>query len=318
MSRYLMLTVDTEALPNRAPDNHVDRLMWGRHENGTAGVAQMAEIANEFGSHMVFFVDLCGAYQNIGQVREVARWLEKHGQDVELHLHPEYLPKEYWNDTPYQWKPKLLNVYEEKNADKEYFLIKTFADDLSSAIGRKITAFRAGSFRWNKVTIDTLKKLDIPMSFNNTRAAMALKQCPYASPMQRPFKWSNGIIEVPVTEKNFFPKFSDNWWVRFQYPLCSLVRYRSRWCSFIPYSVSARDEFLVCLMHSWSFLYRNSDGYEIYRDERRVEEFRSMLKKMSLDFDVIDSRELLDLINTGKIKITHTEDLNKTVYVPAS
>ena len=57
MSRYLMLTVDTEALPNRAPDNHVDRLMWGRHENGTAGVAQMAEIANEFGSHMVFFVD---------------------------------------------------------------------------------------------------------------------------------------------------------------------------------------------------------------------------------------------------------------------
>ena len=43
---------------------------------------------------MVFFVDLCGAYQNIGQVREVAVWLDSRGQDVELHLHPEYLPKE--------------------------------------------------------------------------------------------------------------------------------------------------------------------------------------------------------------------------------
>ena len=316
MNRYLMLTVDTEALPNRARDNHVDRLMWGRHENGTAGVKEMSEITAEFGGRMVFFVDLCGAYQNKEKVIEVAVWLDSRGQDVELHLHPEYLPKEYWNDTPYEWKPKLLNVYEEKNSDKEYFLLKTFADELSAAIGRKILSFRAGSFRWNKVTIETLKRLDIPMSFNNTQAAMALKQCPYASPLQCPFKWSNGIIEVPVTEKNFFPKFSDNWWVRFQYPLCSLVRYRPKWCSFIPYSVSAGDDFLVCLMHSWSFLYRNAEGYEYYKNDRRMEEYRNMIRKMSRDFDIIDSRELYDLINTGKIKIEHTEDLNKTIYIP--
>ena len=241
MANYLMLTVDTEALPNRAIDNHVDRLMLGIHENGTAGVKDMASITSEFGGSMVFFIDICGALNEKNKVLEIARWLEQHGQDVELHLHPEYLPKEYWKDTPYEWKPKLLNVYEEKNSDKEFFLLKTFSDELANAIGRKILAFRAGSFRWNSVTLETLKKLDIPMSFNNTQAAMALGQCPYSSPMQRPFKWSNGIIEVPVTEKNFFTKFSDNWWVRFQYPLCSLVRYRPSWCSFIPYSISPKD-----------------------------------------------------------------------------
>ena len=246
------------------------------------------------------------------------KWLEQHGQDVELHLHPEYLPKEYWNDTPYEWKPKLLNVYEEKNSDKEFFLLKTFSDELANAIGRKILAFRAGSFRWNSVTLETLKKLDIPMSFNNTQAAMALGQCPYSSPMQRPFKWSNGIIEVPVTEKNFFPKFSDNWWVRFQYPLCSLVRYRPRWCSFIPYSISPKDNFVVCLMHSWSFLYRDENGIEYYKDDKRMEGFRRMLKSMSKDFDIIDSKNLLDLINTGKIDISHTEDISKTIYVPVT
>ena len=136
--------------------------------------------------------------------------------------------------------------------------------------------------------------------------------------MQRPFKWSNGIIEVPVTEKNFFPKFSDNWWVRFQYPLCSLVRYRPRWCSFIPYSISPKDNFVVCLMHSWSFLYRDENGIEYYKDDKRMEGFRRMLKSMSKDFDIIDSKNLLDLINTGKIDISHTEDISKTIYVPVT
>ena len=318
MANYLMLTVDTEALPNRAKDNHVDRLILGIHENGKAGVKEMASITSEFGGSMVFFMDICGALNEKDKVLETAKWLEQHGQDVELHLHPEYLPKEYWKDTPYEWKPKLLNVYEEKNSDKEFFLLKTFSDELANAIGRKILAFRAGSFRWNSVTLETLKKLDIPMSFNNTQAAMALGQCPYSSPMQRPFKWSNGIIEVPVTEKNFFPKFSDNWWVRFQYPLCSLVRYRPRWCSFIPYSISPKDNFVVCLMHSWSFLYRDENGIEYYKDDKRMEGFRRMLKSMSKDFDIIDSKNLFDLINTGKIDISHTEDISKTIYVPVS
>lgn len=88
--------------------------------------------------------------------------------------------------------------------------------------------------------------------------------------------------------------------------------------SLIPYSVSSRDEFLVCLMHSWSFLYRDPSGYEYYRDDERKEEFRTMLKKMSRDFDLIDSRDLKDLIDTGKIQIDHTEDISKAVYVPLS
>ena len=312
MANYLMLTVDTEALPNRAIDNHVDRQMLGIHENGTAGVKDMASITSEFGGSMVFFIDICGALNEKNKVLEIARWLEQHGQDVELHLHPEYLPKEYWNNI--ELTSNGILYY----SDKEFFLLKTFSDELANAIGRKILAFRAGSFRWNSVTLETLKKLDIPMSFNNTQAAMALGQCPYSSPMQRPFKWSNGIIEVPVTEKNFFPKFSDNWWVRFQYPLCSLVRYRPRWCSFIPYSISPKDNFVVCLMHSWSFLYRDENGIEYYKDDKRMEGFRRMLKSMSKDFDIIDSKNLLDLINTGKIDISHTEDISKTIYVPVT
>ena len=49
-----------------------------------------------------------------------------------------------------------------------------------------------------------------------------------------------------------------------------------------------------------------------------MEGFRRMLKSMSKDFDIIDSKNLLDLINKGKIDISHTEDISKTIYVPVT
>ena len=71
-------------------------------------------------------------------------------------------------------------------------------------------------------------------------------------------------------------------------------------------------------MHSWSFLYRDENGIEYYKDDKRMEGFRRMLKSMSKDFDIIDSKNLLDLINTGKIDLSHTEDMSKTIYVPVT
>ena len=96
MNRYCILTNDTEALPNRATEDHVNRLMLGKFNEGKAGVQEMAEIAREFNGKITFFVDLCGAYDRKDEILQVVKWLDDHGQDVELHLHPEYLPDEFW------------------------------------------------------------------------------------------------------------------------------------------------------------------------------------------------------------------------------
>ena len=61
-NKYTIITVDTEALPKRAVTDHVRRLIWGEHENGTAGVREMCAVGDEFGVKHVFFVDMCGAY----------------------------------------------------------------------------------------------------------------------------------------------------------------------------------------------------------------------------------------------------------------
>ena len=53
-NKYTIITVDTEALPKRAVTDHVRRLIWGEHENGTAGVREMCAVGDEFGVKHVF------------------------------------------------------------------------------------------------------------------------------------------------------------------------------------------------------------------------------------------------------------------------
>ena len=66
-NRYAIMTVDTEALPKRASQEHVKRLMWGLHEHGRAGVGEISLIGDEYGVKHVFFVDLCGAYSYLNE-----------------------------------------------------------------------------------------------------------------------------------------------------------------------------------------------------------------------------------------------------------
>lgn len=308
-NRYALITVDTEALPKRATSDHVKRLMWGEYDNGTAGVREMCAIGDEFGAKHVFFVDMCGAYAQREEVRQVMVWLDQAGHDVQLHVHPEYLPDDFWADTGFNVNPRPMNLYTDH--DKEEFLLSHFSEEVTAATGKKVMAFRAGSFRWNAITLRTLAKLGIPLSFNNTTAATHIGQCPYSVPTNLPFQWSNGIIEVPVTEKNILPKVGRALWARFQFPLSSFVKYRPWWSSFLPYSVSCRDSFLVCLVHSWSLLYWDDNGCGMYKDDSRIEEYRKLIKKLSKDYDIITSADLVDMIQQGKIIPTHTEDIAK-------
>ena len=307
-NRYALLTVDTEALPKRAEADHVTRLIWGEHDKGTAGVREMCAIGNEFGAKHVFFVDMCGAYARREEIRQVMAWLHRDGQDVELHVHPEYLPNSFWANAKFAARPRFLNQY--TDSLKEEFLLSHFAEEISSVTGKRVLAFRAGSFRWNATTLRTLAKLGIRLSFNNTTAAMNMGQNPYSIASNRPFQWSNGIIEVPVTEKNILPRFGRELWARFQYPLSCFVKYRPWWASFLPYSVSRRDGFLVCLIHSWSLLYWNDKGHGVYRDDARIEGYRKLVRQLSRDYDIITSQALLGLCEAGKIALSHTEDIS--------
>lgn len=309
-NRYAMLTVDTEALPKRASADHVKRLMWGEHANGAAGIREMCAIGEEVCAKHVFFVDVCGLHAYEDEVREVILWLDQAGQDVQLHAHPEYLPDTFWKAQGFKYRPRFLNQYA---SDKAEFTIQHFSQRLNSITGKRVLAFRAGSFRWNANTIRALEKAGIPLSFNNSMRAFVDGQCLYSEPTNKPYAWSNGIIEVPVTERKVVILFwGKQWWQKLQFPLSNRFP-NPPWAVLRPY-LGKQASLLVLLMHSWSLLYWDEEGLAVYRDDRRLDDYRKLVRRMAKDYDIITTAEFLDLHARGKIVTTHTVDLAKAEY----
>lgn len=307
-NKYTIITVDTEALPKRAVTDHVRRLIWGEHENGTAGVREMCAVGDEFGVKHVFFVDMCGAYARRDEMGSVIRWLDEAGQDVQLHAHPEYLPEDFWPEHNFKYRPRFMNQYAD---DKDDFVIGYFSKMITDITHKPLRAFRAGSFRWNAGTIRALARHSIPLSFNNSMCAVHNEQCLHSLPTNMPFRWSNGIIEIPMSEKNILPRLERDWWARLQYPQSKFFRYRPWWASFLPGSVSHRTPFMVFLLHSWSLLYWDESGHGMYKDDARIEGYLKLLNQLSKDYDIITTSELLDLIERKKIALPHTEELDR-------
>ena len=252
------------------------------------------------------FVDACGVYLHGDPFAEAVHWLVKAGQDVQLHTHSEFLPDVFWVEHGFATRPKLLNQYDESKAA---FTLRYFSDYLAGITGEKIRAFRAGSFRWNIGTLKAQAELDIPLSFNNTMRGLLDGVCPHAEPVQHPFAWSNGVIEVPITERRF-PTMGDKVrWSRLAFPSTNRRR-DPPWRLLWPYTLGRRIEVLVVLLHSWSLLYWDENGHGVYRDERRHEDFRKLMKCLAKDYDVITTRDFLDLYSRGKIQTTHTVNIN--------
>jgi hypothetical protein len=304
-NRYALLTVDTEALPKRASEDHVRRLIWGEHHNGTVGIREMCSIGDDVGSKLVFFVDACGAYSRMEEMSEVVRWLDNAGHDVQLHAHPEYLPEEFWTEHGFTHRPRFLNQY---GADKALFTIHHFNQILSGITGKPVHAFRAGSFRWNADTIRALHKVGIPLAFNNSMCALHARQCVYSEPTNLPYRWSNGIIEVPITEHKLFPLFGKERWERFQFPVWGRFG-NPLWRVLRPFEQGKESSFLVLLLHSWSLLYWDKQGHAKYRDNRRIAALRKLVRRLAKDYDIITTQDFLDLHARGKITTTHTRDL---------
>jgi len=57
-------------------------------------------------------------------------------------------------------------------------------------------------------------------------------------------------------------------------------------------------------------LYWDKDGYAVYRDDKRIEDYRKLVRRLARDYDIITTADFLDLYACGKIKTTHTADLS--------
>ena len=287
--RFAFLTVDTEALPKRASDQHVKRLIWGEFDKGTAGIREMSAIGNEFSARHVFFVDMCEMEFYGEQMAEVVRWLRDDGQDVQLHAHPELLPAEFWEKHGFPATPRMMNRYDRAKAR---LVLAHFSKELKRLTGKPVHAYRAGSFRWNGDTIRAMADVGIPLSFNDTLRLHQKGRNPYSSGNSKPYRWDNDIIELPLTERNCLLSGKRS---AFVFPASTEGDNDVRQIYEPFVRGSAAPSLLVLLTHSWSLLHWDSEGMAEYRSDARKEEYRNLIKNISKDYDIITSSEFLSL-----------------------
>ena len=308
--KYLIITIDTEAQSSRQSHDHVQRLIYGNFSEGRAGILEMMDEAENVGVQLTFFVDVLEDTLYPGEIREVLRTIHARGHDIQLHQHAYLIPDETWNE----WKNEphwhhheadplhKIDCWDKETAD---FVFEQMISVLKEENIPPPVASRGGSYAYNQAILNSMAKHNITTSYNYEPQ---LRTDYFNEGTQPMFKWSNGIVEVPVT------------YIPVPWTLSGLDRLDDTlWSSWFLdrhfdsfFDASNGDTVAVMIFHSWSFLERveHDDGeFFEYSNDKKVKQFSKFLENIPDDVEVITATELAGKISAGEFEITTEYDV---------
>lgn len=255
-----ILTVDAEALPMRAPHDHVEKLIMGRYKSGDLydgewGIGRMMDIADKHNVQMTFFLDFAETELYGEEVINVGKYIVSRGHDLQVHCHYTFLERKIRECFPYAGK-SYYAWYEDEEISS--YMIDYCLEQYHKCIKEKgnFIIFRGGEYRFDKAILKKLKEKGVAAdsSYHYMR--------PFKKPVQKQFFFENGLLELPVgivPEWNKVPEKSLNFNEPYLYPekrddiaIC-LNEYETILHSF--YNCYGSDALAVMLMHSWSFCF---------------------------------------------------------------
>ncbi|WP_068636899.1 polysaccharide deacetylase family protein [Thauera butanivorans] len=146
---------DWNALDERFP-GAFRRYIYGRSPAGDYALPKTLEILNRHGLQGVFFVEpLFAARFGVEHLAEVTALIRDAGQEVQMHLHPEWtdeISPPVFPDKPFK-RQHLIHYSREEQTE----LMRRGLALLAAAGNPEITAFRAGSFAANADTLAAVK-----------------------------------------------------------------------------------------------------------------------------------------------------------------
>jgi hypothetical protein len=155
----VFITVDTEFYPlwpdwaSAGLSRDIDRDIYGITSRGPFGVSYQLEILAKYGLKASFFIEgLFACATGSEPMRRIVGEVQGRGQEVQLHLHPEWLQ---WIDKPAVQSRQRESI-DEFSADEQTRLIALARENLLKAGAKNINAFRAGDFAANAQTLEAL------------------------------------------------------------------------------------------------------------------------------------------------------------------
>ncbi len=143
------------------------RYIHGQTAKGQFGVSYQIEVLNQHNLKGVFFVEplfamRCGQWA----LNEIVSVVQQRGQEVQLHLHTEWLDEalEPFFQGDHSKRPYMRSF----NLDEQTRLIAKGVEMLNQAGVQQVSAFRAGSFAFDRNTLLALaaNKIPIDSSYN--------------------------------------------------------------------------------------------------------------------------------------------------------
>ena len=174
------------------------KYIYGPTPKGDFGLGYQIDVLNDHGLLGVFFVEPLFSSRFGGEpLSEIVGLLQGGGQEVQLHLHTE------WVD---EARVPLLKDVEGKRQHLRYFsleeqdiLIAKGLDFLRQAGSADINAFRAGSFAFNRETLKALSKNRIAFDSSYNASLFGLDSgVMTGTPVVEPVE-CEGVYEYPMT-----------------------------------------------------------------------------------------------------------------------
>jgi hypothetical protein len=247
----VLLTIDTEINQPLTADWRRDDLEreWQRDIEGTTpfgdfGVGHQLRAFTAAGLKATFFVEtLFAAAAGRWRLEELVGRITRAGQDVQLHMHLEWLPR-----MPEPWAPPRDRNFLDFPATEQADLVRRGATLLREAGAPSLKAFRAGNFGANADTLSAVAAAGL--LFDSSYARPLLRNpCSlfFPDPPVHPFP-AGGVLEFPVSCFEDWPGH----WRLLQLCACSITElkwamneaWRRRW----PY--------VVIVLHSFELLRR--------------------------------------------------------------
>ena len=291
MSRVqVFFTVDVEIWPGGWTDidgrfpEAFQRYIYGPTPFGPQGLPLKLKVLRDHGLKGVFFVEpVFSARFGLAPLQEVVGLIRDGGQEVQLHVHAEWLDEAR---VPIVTRPPAGKVQHLSLLSLEHQteLIGWSQRRLSEAGAAHANAFRAGSFMFNRDTLRALEAngLSIDSSYNHYFDGPASGiVAPDAQIPILPFRVGN-VLEVPVTiyrDRPFHLR-------PVQLKGCSLAEMKS----VLHKAADAGHSTVVIVSHSFELL----DRRDYSRDETVVQRFLGLCEFLARNTDRFETRGFAD------------------------
>jgi glycosyltransferase involved in cell wall biosynthesis/SAM-dependent methyltransferase len=297
--RRIMVTLDVEAFELRAKKDPLEKLIWGQFPEGEFGLRRILSIAEARGIKLTTFLDYPEYYAYGESLLDVGREITRRGHDLNLHLHLDCIPSDYFAKRGLP-SGLDLNTFTRDVADACVSDVMELHGRVSS---QPPTALRGGGYRYNAELLRALAAAGVPMSSNYNPAA---KLQPFDLGLRRQFRWETGTLELPVaTQTGFLGRaypihFNFNIGLFMGDDEAAAVANSEAFLERF-YEQHGEDAVAVFVLHSWSFLRMDAAGEFSIVNPAAPDRLAAFLSAWSKSAEFVTARDVAELARDGRL-----------------